>query len=400
MKTLYLCYYGVREPLVQTQVLPYLRQLVAAGIEVSLLTFEPQFGRRWTEEALANQAARLAGEGIRWRCRAYHKSPSAPATAYDILAGAWVAARLARRFKIDVLHARSHVPVAMALLARTLTGCRLVFDVRGLWAEEYVDIGNWAEGSPPFRAIKKLERVGLRKADQVVVLTHRMRDWLVGERLADAGKISVIPCCTDVSRFAEESPADADAAPRFEIVYAGTATGLHLLEEVGQFFLKLRAHRADAFLRVLTHSPSAEVATIFGRVGLSPDDYWIGAVEPAEVPKYFRRARAGVSFRKATFAQIAASPAKIPEYLAAGLPVIFNAGVGDMDDLLEKESVGLVLKELDDAAYEQAARRLVSLVETPEIRERCREVARRYFDLEQVGGAGYLKVYRRISDTL
>ncbi|HEX7175235.1 MAG TPA: hypothetical protein VF240_08130, partial [Pyrinomonadaceae bacterium] len=36
VSTLYLCYFGLREPLVQTQVLPYLRQLVAAGAVVHL----------------------------------------------------------------------------------------------------------------------------------------------------------------------------------------------------------------------------------------------------------------------------------------------------------------------------------------------------------------------------
>jgi len=33
MRTLYLCYFGLREPLVQTQVLPYLRQLSRSGCD-------------------------------------------------------------------------------------------------------------------------------------------------------------------------------------------------------------------------------------------------------------------------------------------------------------------------------------------------------------------------------
>src|SRR5918997_209239 len=103
MKKLYLCYFGLREPLVQSQVLPYLRQLAAAGIDVSLLTFEPQLKRRWTSAALAEEEARLAADGIRWFRKPYHKRPSAPATLYDVMAGAWAAARLVRRLKIDVL---------------------------------------------------------------------------------------------------------------------------------------------------------------------------------------------------------------------------------------------------------------------------------------------------------
>ena len=50
MRTLYLCYFGLREPLVQTQVLPYLRRLAAGGFEVHLLTFEPNLWRAWSPE--------------------------------------------------------------------------------------------------------------------------------------------------------------------------------------------------------------------------------------------------------------------------------------------------------------------------------------------------------------
>src|SRR6185437_10778460 len=88
MRMLYISYFGIREPLVGTQVLPYLRRLCAQGIEVHLLTFEPGLAR-WpgAERALVHQ--RLAADGIQWHCRAYHRRPSLPATVYDIVAGAW-----------------------------------------------------------------------------------------------------------------------------------------------------------------------------------------------------------------------------------------------------------------------------------------------------------------------
>ena len=117
IRTLYLCYFGLREPLVQTQVLPYLKQLAAAGIRVSLLTFEPHLRSAWTKQELAAHQERLATESIRWFYLPYHKRPSALATLYDIVIGARFAARLIRREGIEVLHARSHIPMAMALMA-------------------------------------------------------------------------------------------------------------------------------------------------------------------------------------------------------------------------------------------------------------------------------------------
>ena len=97
MRTLYLCYFGLREPLVQTQVLPYLRELISGGVDATLLTFEPDLRGAWKAEEIEEWRARLQGQGIRWRSLPYHKRPSLPATVFDICAGAWKAARLARR---------------------------------------------------------------------------------------------------------------------------------------------------------------------------------------------------------------------------------------------------------------------------------------------------------------
>ncbi len=416
LHTLYLCYFGLREPLVQTQVLPYLRQLAGGGARVTLLTFEPSLRESWTPEQLAEETRRLAGEGIRWRRLAYHKRPSLPATVYDILAGALFAARSVRRGGVDVLHARAHVPLAMALLARTFARARVVFDIRGLMADEYADAGVWAEGSVPFRLVKALERAGARRADQLVVLTRRMRDWLVAEGLAPAEKIEVIPCCVDFSRYgggddgrdddataaassSRGGEAGSSPAPerRFEVVYAGSAVGLYLLEEMGRFFAEVRAREPRAFLRVLTKSPPREVEARLRRAGVAPEDFRVAPARADEVPAYLERARLGISFRKPTFSQIAASPTKIPEYLAAGLPVVSNAGIGDTAELLEGERVGVLVREFSKEALARAAAEALALVSEPGVSERCREVARRHFDLVQVGGEAYRNVYRRLA---
>lgn len=395
IRTLYLCYFGLREPLVQTQVLPYLRQLSGAGVEVYLLTFEPGLKERWSERELEAERARLMEQGIAWLCLPYHKRPSMPATFYDVLVGAWTAVRLIQRHKIDVLHARAHIAMAMALVAHKVTRCRLIFDIRGLVAEEYADAQVWAEGSLPFRMVKRLEKAGIKRADQLVVLTRRMRDWLVEQKLATADEIEVIPCCVDFSRFAQNGQ-ELESEERFVVTYAGSVTGLYLLEEMGRFFLAVREERRDAFLHIMTASEPKEAAARLESVGLKPGDFHIELVAPAQVPHHLRRARLGLSFRKPAFSQIAASPTKIAEYLAAGLIVVCNAGVGDMDEMLETERVGVVVETLDPQAYTEAARRALKLADEPFIKERCTEAARRNFDLIGVGGARYKSVYERV----
>jgi glycosyltransferase involved in cell wall biosynthesis len=394
-KTLYLCYFGLREPLVQTQVLPYLREISKSeNLKVNLLTFEPNFKENWKQDAIEAERQKLAAENIDWHALAYHKNPSAPATLYDVLSGARFIKKLARREKIDFLHARSHIPALMALIAAKFTRSRIVFDIRGLLAEEYADAGIWRENSKPFRFIKYVERRAIEKASQIVVLTERMRAYLVENNLKKRENIEVIPCCVDFSRI--ENAKAFEKSERFELIYAGTVTGLYLLREMGAFFLELKKRKPDAFFRILTASPAEIVREVFDELGIDENDYAAAKVAPDEVPEYLKRAHLGISFRKPTFSQIAASPTKIPEYLACGLPVVSNSGIGDTDDLIEKENVGAILNDFTQDDFSIALKKIDALFERENPAKHCFETARRHFDLSKIGGERYRRVYRKL----
>src|ERR1044072_7184093 len=228
-RTLYLCYFGLREPLVQTQVLPYLRKLAEAGVGVSLLTFEPQLKERWTLEELEAERARLEGEGIRWHCRAYHKRPSLPATLYDVGVGARLASKLLRRGETDVLHARGHVAALMAALAKRRAGGRILFDIRAFRPEEYTDAGVWPEGGTLYRGVKRVERFLFKSADAFVVLTEKAREILFPGRTETDEKgrpIEVITCCVDFKRFRGAAETAREELRRELKVEGGRSCGL------------------------------------------------------------------------------------------------------------------------------------------------------------------------------
>ena len=167
---------------------------------------------------------------------------------------------------------------------------------------------------------------------------------------------------------------------------------------MARFFSTLRAHEPRAFLRILTMSPRDEAIARLRRAGLARENFWVGGVSAREVPGYLRGARLGLSFRKSTFSQLAASPTKIPEYLAAGLPVVSNAGIGDVDDLLESEGVGVIVRNFTSEELERAAGLALQLAVVNGVRARCLEVARRHFDVKTIGAKGYENVYRRLAN--
>ena len=83
------------EPLGQSQVIAYLEKL-APDYAIHLVSFEKQKDRT-DAPRVAKVAARLKAAGIAWTPLAYHKTPSAPATAYDIAIGTTVASAIAER---------------------------------------------------------------------------------------------------------------------------------------------------------------------------------------------------------------------------------------------------------------------------------------------------------------
>jgi glycosyltransferase involved in cell wall biosynthesis len=405
---LYICYFGLRQPLVQTQVVPYLQEIAKAGIRVSLLTFEPDFGKAWTASQIENTEAELMKKNIEWSCLPYHKSPSAIATAYDIFRGVSFIRRIIRDENIDILHGRVHVATLMGALARKLSKRKpkLIFDIRGFFPEEYTDAGVWPENGTLYKAAKRVEKWLMRESDGFVVLTEKARGLLFGE-LQDSstdehGKpVEVIPCCVDLrTRFRPEEMDRREAvrtklgiSDRFVFTHLGALGGLYLTEHLVDLLDSARSIDPGTFAMFLTQTKPDHVISLLQARGFSENDYFVGMVDPADVPAYLAAADAGLSFVQATYATQSRSPTKIPEYLAAGLPIIANSGVGDVDELLTTEGVGVLLDGFDRESYVDAIRKLRSL---SGINEKCRETAHRRFDLESVGGERYRRLYKRI----
>ena len=406
VRILYVCYFGLREPLVQTQVLPYLRQLRSENIQVSLLTFEPRLRQTWSADEISRQRADLNAEEISWHFLKYHKWPSLPATIYDLVLGAWTIWRIMRREGVDVLHARNHVPALMSAVAKRLKGARLVFDIRGFMPEEYTDAGVWPENGYLYRGLKRVERYLLRVSDAFVLLTEKARD-IVFPGCLDADNlgrpIEVIPCCVDFERFEaaekisrEGLRAELNLTGRRVIVYLGSFGGWYLTDEMTEFLAVAHHQDAATFSMILTQSPAQLVIDRMCSLGIAQENFLVTQVTPGEVPRYLKAADVAISFIKACYSKQSSSPTKIAEYLAGGLPVVCNAGVGDLDKLIEENHVGALLTEFTPQAYLKALREIDIMRGDKTLAERLRKVARREFDLAEVGGTRYRRLYRRL----
>lgn len=403
---LYICYFWLDEPLVQTQVLPYLREIRKGGIDVHLLTFERE---RMSADTIAANRKKLADEGIVWHFSRYHKTPSVPATLYDILNGARIVRRLINSENFDVLHGRVHLPTLMAVIARKLSRNKpnILFDIRGFFPEEYADGNVWPADGWLYRTAKRVEKWLLNESNAFVVLTEKARDILFPESKTTGvdqhGRpVAVIPCCVDLNRFAQisnesraEKRRELNIGNRFVIAYVGSFGGWYLTDEMFDFFSASREADPSVFIMVLTQRDKAMVIDRLSAAGFSANDFFVDSILPDHVPQYLNAADAGLSFIKPCYSKQSSSPTKNAEYLAAGLPIIANAGVGDVDAQITDHNVGVIVERFDRECYLDALLRLKNL---GDLRDRCRDNARTVFDLETVGGKRYRRLYEEILD--
>ncbi len=404
-RVLFISYNGMLEPLGQSQVIPYLRELAKRGVRFTLLSFERP--RAFTPEGIAQceqLREKLQSHGIEWHWLRYHQRPSVPATIYDVLAGIRKALSLVQRNRIEMVHARGHIPAAIALGVKKRLGTKMIFDVRGLMAEEYVDAEHWREGGLPYRITKATERRILASTDAVVTLTEKIwpiiKEW-EGLR-GRAVHHEVIPCCVDLSlfKFTEEERArrraELNLGDRFTIVYSGSLDGWYLTEKMADFFASFRQRKPDAHLLWLTTGSHDRVRELMSSRNVGSESFSVLAVPSSTVPSYHAAADAGLAFIKRCISKVASSPTKNGEYLACGLPLIINAGIGDSDALINEWKAGVLIENFSDEEYVSAGRDIEAMVAQGDVRSNARSVAERLFDLNAIGAERYAALYERV----
>ncbi|MFQ5537982.1 MAG: methyltransferase domain-containing protein [Gemmatimonadota bacterium] len=398
---IYVTYDGLLEPLGQSQVLPYLLRSAEQGFSLELISFEkPEdlADSRRVEEA----AARVRDAGVAWRRLPYHRTPSLPATAWDIRAGRRAVAaaveRARERGALPVVHARGYVPGLMALAGRR-RGARFLFDMRGFWVDERIQGGYWSPRSPVARLARRAERTLLEEADHLVLLTRRAVDRLPD--LAPPGWMppphTVIPTCVDLRRFEPPAPGERERlreelalGPGPVLIHAGTVTGWYAGMEtfrVGRAFVE---ETGGTFL-VLTRDRDAALA--LARETGAPAR--IEEAPPHEMPRWLKSADAGLALVRPLPSKDASFPTRVGEYLATGLAVLAT-DIGDMERLEDGTAVRLYRPPEDTP--EDAARWLAQAVTDPETPQQARETARRHLDLDE-GVSRLAKVYRSLGGT-
>ena len=187
------------------------------------------------------------------------------------------------------------------------------------------------------------------------------------------GRIHVIPNAVDPQRFA---PPGRRAAPSasgaFNVGFVGTLKPWHGLALLVEAFARLQALVPDARLVIVGDGPErAALADDVAIRGLLPRTQFIGAVAPADVPRYLHSLDVAAA-PYPDYPHFYFSPLKLFEYMAAGLPIVASR-IGQVSDVLRDNETGLLVAPGDAAGLVAA---LARLAHDPQLRARLGAAAR------------------------
>ncbi|HEV8142786.1 MAG TPA: glycosyltransferase [Methylomirabilota bacterium] len=400
---LYVTYDGLLEPLGQSQVVSYVLRL-AAQADLTVLSWEKPKDLA-DAAAIGGLSARLSAAGIDWIRLRYHKRPTLPATAWDILRGIMVGIRVTRARASTIVHARGYVSSVVALCVKRVTRTKFLFDMRGFWADEKVDGGHWCRRSLPYRLAKRWERAFFERADAIVSLTEAGVKGFpsLGYRMAPDAPIQVIPTCADLTQFAP-GPRDPELVARFGLAdrlvigYVGTLSNWYLREDTLRYFATLVRTLPRARVLFVTREDHAALQRDARAAGLPADAMVTTAAEFRDMPAHVRLMDLGVFFIKPCFSKSGSAATKLAEFLGVGVPVVINDGIGDSGRIVRDHEVGVVLPATSAPAFEASLPDVRTLLADEGVKSRCVGTARRLFSLDE-GVARYAALYAGLAAT-
>ncbi len=370
-RILYLSYDGLTDPLGQSQILPYLTGLSKRGFVFTVLSFEKR-------EKYASGKLRIQricdANGIRWVPLFFTPKPPILSKIYDLLKFRRAAQKLQRAHRYQLVHARSYVAADVALKLKRKFGVPWIFDMRGFWVDERIEGSIWNlqyfSYRLVYRAYRKKEGAFLKQADHIVSLTEAGKAEIMHGLMPKmhhydgnnwSNRISVIPCAADLELFAPVHENERETAKKklgleneTVLTYLGSLGTWYMLREMLDCFRVLQTYHGNLLFQFITPEPPEMVFEKAGETGLQKDNIRIVFAQRNELRTYLAATDIGISFMRPAFSRKATSPVKFGEMQCMGIPMIVNAGTGDMEAQIRHFDGGMVLEQTNDLEYHKA----------------------------------------------
>lgn len=405
IKALYLSYDGMTDPLGQSQVIPYLNGLTKKGAEFHLISFEKKEAFNKNKGLISNL---LATSNINWHPQQYTKNPPVVSTLLDIEHLYKEVRRLHKIHAFDLIHCRGYITSMVGLRMKKKYKVPFIFDMRAFYADERVDGGHWNQKNILYKQIyqffKRKEVEFLENANYNISLTEKgkqiIHSW--SKLKNNPVPIEVIPCCADLDLFDYKLINDEQLKKLKSklkisnkdkvLVYSGSVGTWYLLEEMLDFYTIWRQNYPSSKFLFITTENKEFILEKIRQKQIPENEIIITPSSRKEMPIHLAVADHSIFFIKPVFSKSGSSPTKMGEIMGMGIPLICNAGVGDVSSIVSDTKCGISIEKFSSVNYQSAIKKLDSMKFD---KEQIRKGAFEYYDLE-LGVERYWKVYQYI----
>jgi len=300
---------------------------------------------------------------------------------------------------VEVIHAHSPMLCGLAALrARSTLKIPVVYEVRGLWEEAFVQGASRRRFRPRYQLARYLEGRVCRRADTVVVISEGLRSDL-RDRGLRSERIAIVPNGVNLEAF---NPRGTPVQGRIGlglpegplILYLGALRDYEGVDILLRAFSAVRSHVPRARLAIVGDEDAggriAALATKCGEgVTLRP------AVPHKTVPDYYATADVVVYPRLSTRATELVTPLKPLEAMAMAKAIVAS----DVGGLREMLTDGATARLVPPGSADALAGAIVDLLESEAKRQRlgaaAREAVGERFAWRQIV-ACYIGIYKSV----
>jgi glycosyltransferase involved in cell wall biosynthesis len=404
-KALFISIDGIADPLGQSQILPYLIGLSSSGFEISIVSAEKKLN---LSKNLSQIKSKIQENNIAWEFISYRNSIPLLSQALNFFSLLFLVKKLFRKNDYQIIHCRSYIPALIGLYLKKKSNIKLIFDMRGFWADERLDGKIWSLNNPIhtalYRFFKIKEKQLFESADAIVSLTQTAKDYIINSFQIEENKICVIPCCVDTDLFSLKEVKSSEQErirknlgiddTNFVLSYLGSIGTWYLLKEMLLFFKSLLTQYSNAKFLIITQDSSVMILKEVSNLNIDVSKIIITSAQRTGIPLLVSLSTLSIIFIKPVFSKIASSPTKLGEIMSLGIPVIANAGVGDMKNVLNSEIGGILISDFSNETYEKAIENIPEVLKIQP--NAIRSAAKKLFSLNK-GVEKYCEIYKNLS---
>lgn len=404
MHILFLSYDGITDALGQSQILPYLKGLAKLGFKIHIISAEKNFDNfnRVNYELLEN--------GINWYPIKYYKSPPVLSTIWDIYKMFKQTKKVIKNYPIEIIHCRGYVTSIVGLKYKKKHKTGFLFDMRGFYADERAEGGLWNTKNILYLLIynwfKRKEKEFINNADYIISLSNNGKEIICNNIVKkQLSNIEVIPCCVDLQKFnhiefsnnivqniKEELNISNDA---IVYTYLGSIGTWYLLDEMLKMFNAIYKQNSKSVFLFITNDLCNNINEAITRNNCNKSSIIITSKPSDLVPKYLSVSDWGLFFIKPVFSKKASSPTKLAEFLAMGIPVITNKGIGDVDEFIELTNAGILVSDFTNLEFNNTISKINTF--NKQGKDFYADLAKKYFNKDDAINK-YAIIYKKIAN--